>query len=369
MNHIRPIIISRTLPYLGGREIMVQNIIEYYTNKNGVIVISPDNFEEIIGSRFIKYTNNLEDKIISTLKKESFNIVNCHTFYLSEFAIKVARELDIPLVFTLHGVFTKFYDPDYSERLKTIYKNSNSTVTVSNSFFSTLSDLFEDKSKLKYITNGVDSKTSLSKNLVFENLLKKTAIARRQFLIVVPARLNPIKGLDYLIASTRYLDDDIKIIIASPKGRDNAEEINYKKELQNTLAALGKQNIIFFSEFDNSEVYSLFKESDLVLLPSLIEGVSIALLEALSLGCIVAATNVEGNSQVITNLKNGYLFEAKNERVIANLIKRIRFTDKANLNKVRQNAKQIVQNKYSINTMLSEYEKHFEEVLEHSSTY
>jgi glycosyltransferase involved in cell wall biosynthesis len=363
MNYIKPIIISRTLPYLGGREIMVQKIIEYFASENGVIVISPDSFEEIAGSRFLKYRENLVDDIISTLKKDTYQIVNCHTFYLAEFAIKVAKELNIPLVFTLHGVFTKFYDLDYSELLKTIYKKSDSTITVSTSYFDTLSNLFGDESKLKYITNGIDSNVSINKHL----LIRETVKSNNKFLIVVPARLNPIKGLDYLIASTKYLDDDIKIIIASPIGRKNAKELIYKKELLNTLEALGKQNIISFFEFNNSEVNSLFNESNLVLLPSLIEGVSIALLEALSIGCLVAASNVGGNSQVITHLKNGYLFESENELVIANLINEIRLTDTTNLNKVRQNAKQIIKTKYSIDMMLFEYHKHFENILEQFS--
>ncbi|MBZ9628153.1 glycosyltransferase family 4 protein [Psychroflexus sp. CAK1W] len=365
MNYIKPIIISRTLPYLGGREIMVQKIIEYYTNKNGVIVISPDNFVEIEGSSFLKYNENVEDEIISTLKNNTFNIVNCHTFYLSEFAFKVAKELNIPLVFTLHGVFTKFYDLDYSKLLKTIYKKSHSTVTVSNNYFGTLSNLFGDASKLKYITNGIDLNVSI--NLLTNNAIREAFNSSNKYLIIVPARLNPIKGLDYLIASTKYLDDVIKIIIASPKGRKNEKEKNYKKELLNTLERLGKQNIISFLEFDNSEVYTLFKKSDLVLLPSLIEGVSIALLEALSIGCLVAASNVGGNSQVINHLKNGYLFESENEFEIASIINEIRLTEKSDLNNVRQNAKKTIEAKYSLDTMLLEYQEHFENILEEAS--
>jgi glycosyltransferase involved in cell wall biosynthesis len=55
--------------------------------------------------------------------------------------------------------------------------------------------------------------------------------------------------------------------------------------------------------------YSLIARADCLVLPSLTEGVSRSVLEALYLGVPCLVRNIDGNSELVTNGKNGYLFE------------------------------------------------------------
>jgi len=62
-----------------------------------------------------------------------------------------------------------------------------------------------------------------------------------------------------------------------------------------------------------SEPYHLIANADLMILPSISEGVSRAVLESLYLGVPAVMRDVDGNSELITDYKNGMLFKNDNE--------------------------------------------------------
>ena len=83
--------------------------------------------------------------------------------------------------------------------------------------------------------------------------------------------------------------DKLKMIISELALEDNVELIGARNDI----------NVIL-------------SESDVYILPSLEEGLSISLIEALSSGIPIIATNVGGNPDVIQDYKTGLLFESGN---------------------------------------------------------
>lgn len=59
--------------------------------------------------------------------------------------------------------------------------------------------------------------------------------------------------------------------------------------------------------------YSLMAQADCLVLPSITEGVSRSVLEALYLGVPCLVRNIDGNAELITNGGNGYLFQKDTE--------------------------------------------------------
>jgi len=93
-----------------------------------------------------------------------------------------------------------------------------------------------------------------------------------------------------------------------------------------------------------------YRATDVFVLPSCDEGVSIALLEAMSCGLAIVASNVPGNTEVIHERKSGLLFE-KEDRVecaqkIAALLK-----DEELANRLKNGARKAVVEKYSSDVM------------------
>jgi glycosyltransferase involved in cell wall biosynthesis len=96
--------------------------------------------------------------------------------------------------------------------------------------------------------------------------------------------------------------------------------------------------------------------SDLFVLPSHYEGISIAALEAMSMGIPVIASNVGGNKEIILENKTGFLFEPGD---LNQLVKQIQYflNDRTQLNIFGQNALDRVQQQFYINKMVAEYLK------------
>ena len=67
-------------------------------------------------------------------------------------------------------------------------------------------------------------------------------------------------------------------------------------------------------------VLSLMRGSDLLIQPSLEEGMSSTLLEAMACGTCILGSNIEGISEIVENNKNGLLVEPNNSDELLNKI-------------------------------------------------
>jgi len=65
---------------------------------------------------------------------------------------------------------------------------------------------------------------------------------------------------------------------------------------------------------------SLIRGSDLLIQPSLEEGMSSTLLEAMACGTCILGSNIEGISEIVENNKNGLLVEPNNSDELLNKI-------------------------------------------------
>ena len=94
------------------------------------------------------------------------------------------------------------------------------------------------------------------------------------------------------------------------------EEHNLKK-LATSLGA----KVTFFDQLDKREVDKILLRSKIYLNLSDHEGLSFSLLEAMSSGLPSIVSNIEGNTNVITDGQNGIVVNAKDENQLINAIK------------------------------------------------
>ena len=95
-----------------------------------------------------------------------------------------------------------------------------------------------------------------------------------------------------------------------------------------------------------SDIEPILKSADIFILPSLIEGTSIAILEAMAAGVPVIATDVGGNPEIIQNARTGLLVPPEDPEAIAEAVMRLlRNTDLAA--SIRKEARKRVEAEYS----------------------
>jgi len=138
--------------------------------------------------------------------------------------------------------------------------------------------------KLVYIPNSVDSDFYKPPEN-HENMNSKN--------ICFVGRLNEQKGLEYLIEAmdiVRSKEKRIRLfIIGEGEQRDKLEDLSKKLKL--------KEHIVFVGL--TPDVLRYYQEAKIFVLPSISEGMSSSLLEAMSCGLPVIATSVGGNTDIL----------------------------------------------------------------------
>jgi glycosyltransferase involved in cell wall biosynthesis len=157
--------------------------------------------------------------------------------------------------------------------------------------------------KIAVICNGVDLKRysrPVDKPLVRRQL----GLDAQAFLIIMVGTLREPKGHCYMIEAMSELVPRHPNMHALFVGDGELRE-----ELQAQVARLGLVEHIHFLG-NRSDVPDLLAASDLFALPSLWEGLSMALLEAMASGLPIMASAVSGTVQAITAGETGLLFPA-----------------------------------------------------------
>jgi len=160
-------------------------------------------------------------------------------------------------------------------------------------------------------------------------------------IILFCGRLTEQKGVEYLIrAIPQIKTKNVHLVIAGGGG-----QLSNLKKLATSLRLNDK--ITFFGRAGGVELAALYDSSDVLVCPSIVdskgqtEGLGLVIPEAMESGIPVIATSVGGITDTVKNEINGLLVEQKDPSGIAKAIDRI-ISDKELKNKLIENSKETV---------------------------
>jgi len=134
-----------------------------------------------------------------------------------------------------------------------------------------------------------------------------------------------------------------------------------RKELENYSGKIGISNKVIFLGFQK-DIGEIVKTFNLFSLPSLTEGISLSLLEAMAAGKPCVATNVGGNPEVVVDGETGILVPPKDPQAMADaIVKILRNPELAQ--KMGAAGRRRVEEKFSLDRMVGEYEELYEKCL------
>jgi glycosyltransferase involved in cell wall biosynthesis len=131
--------------------------------------------------------------------------------------------------------------------------------------------------------------------------------------ILFASRLVSEKGAHFLIQAYRSLQTGMKLVIAGSSDVDPA----YKSKL--IALTGGDDRILFTGHVEGREIKELFSNAYLYVQPSTIEGLSIALLEAMSYGRCSLVSDIPENLEALDG--SGFSFKSKNVDDLAEKLK------------------------------------------------
>ena len=149
---------------------------------------------------------------------------------------------------------------------------------------------------IKFIPNGVLLTTDKSTDSDFD--------------LVTVSRLISLKNIDKMIRASVKTNVSVAVV------GSGTEEYKLKK-LATSLGA----KVTFFGQLDKKEVDKILLRSKIYLNLSDHEGLSFSLLEAMSSGLPSIVSNIQGNTNIISNGIDGIVVNVKDENQLINAIK------------------------------------------------
>jgi glycosyltransferase involved in cell wall biosynthesis len=210
--------------------------------------------------------------------------------------------------------------------------------------------------KYVIVHSGVMLQQIMNMNIDVETGKKKFGIPQNSNVIGVVGRLVPIKGHEYLVSAAKRIikefDNTVFVFVG-----DGYLESRLKKQAE----YLGvRKNIIFTGwRKDVIEVLSLF---DILVLPSLNEGMGKVLIEGMALGKPIVASSVGGIIDLVKNRDNGILVPPGDSDALEEAILKL-VRNKNLAQKLGKNGKATVYPEYDTFVMVRQIEDLYENLL------
>lgn len=135
--------------------------------------------------------------------------------------------------------------------------------------------------------------------------------------IFMPARLERPKNINLAVDVMSCIKENDAILIIAGDGTDRVALLDYVQE--RNLA----EKVMFLGAISQKDVSAFMSASDAYLSTSFFEGMSIALLEALSCGLPVVTTPTGESKTIIVNGINGFVSSSWDKEELAELLERV----------------------------------------------
>lgn len=228
------------------------------------------------------------------IKNGPFDVIHCHVFYFSGFLLKIADEANIPIrIMHSHSttdglknsLFRQFYR---SLALYLIKKHATKLVACGKDAYR---GLFKSEcpSESVILNNAIlPTDFNLSENN--RNMVRtKLNIGRNIKTIISVARFLPVKNhkriVDIFKAVLQYDPDVLLLLVGEGELKSETKEYASQMGVASKIRFLGSRN----------DIPQLLDASDVLIMPSLFEGLPVSLVEAQGVGvpCVISSVITE----------------------------------------------------------------------------
>lgn len=248
------------------------------------------------------------------------DVIISHNSKSSLLPLLIARVMRTPkIVYFNHGVPYVAYGGLMRWFLRTLERwncrLATHVVTVSQDMVSLLKDVSPSVEVQKILNGsacGIDLRVFVTDPNNRDRWRATHSIDADDFLVVFVGRPERRKGFELVLRlwGEHFQEIAPKLVLCGPTENDVLKLLG---EVPNNVIALGF--------VDN--VPAVLASSDLLILPSLHEGLSYACIEAQASGVVVIANDIPGIRSIIENGVNGFLIPSNELTAYANLIKKI----------------------------------------------
>lgn len=257
------------------------------------------------------------------------------------------QEFGIKLFLSLRGThitISPYSDKKWRTKYFDFFPKLDGFHAVSNAMKKEVLQYGIDPDKIKVIYSGLDL-----------DLLpyRPLTITHHPLTIISIGRNHWVKGYNYALDACKILKENnfnFNYIIIGID--EKSEELIFQR---NQLEL--NEKVEFVSNLPFDKVKENILNANILLLPSIEEGIANVVLEAMALGTIVLTTNCGGMDEVVIDGQNGFVVPIRDSEAIANKIIEISKLSMSEIEIIRQNARKTIENQHNLSIKIKEFEE------------
>jgi glycosyltransferase involved in cell wall biosynthesis len=250
--------------------------------------------------------NNIEilmrvRKIMAYVKAHHIQMIHCHLPWGGIVGRMVGRITGIPVVYTEHNKWERYHRLTYYIN-KWSFSSQQQVIAVSEEVARSIkSHYHKAQPGVQVVLNGIDTDKFSTANSIDRDVRKE---------LNIPAHA-PVIGIACVFRAQKRLTIWLEIASLLHEKYHNVHFIIVgdgvlRNEVHRKAGVLDTGKYVHFAG-PQAEVRPWLKAMDIFMMSSEFEGLPIALLEAMSMGCIPACTDAGGIPEVIRDNENGLL--------------------------------------------------------------
>jgi glycosyltransferase involved in cell wall biosynthesis len=295
--------------------------------------------------------------LVKLIRARGVAVLHTHEFFMNTLGLMASRLTGVPFVATVHG--RNYYSDRARRRIayRLIGRFAGRLVTVSEANKRFLAERVGiPPRRVQVIPNGVpldDKASAAARSALRESL----GLNQDHAIIGTLGSLYPVKGHSYLIDAAPAILGRFPQAVLLIVGQGGLRE-----ELEADAARLGIAARVRFLGH-REDVHDLLSIYDIFVLPSLSEGMPLALLEAMAAGLPAVASQVGGVTEVLEDRKTGFLVPPGDSRALADAIMTL-LGNPPLANELAAAARQMAATRFSLAGMLRAYEGVYSELIQ-----
>lgn len=286
---------------------------------------------------------------------EKIDIVHAHGTRACSNMFSAAKKMGLPLIYTCHGwSFHQDQNPlirkirIWGEKFLT--KKATVTICVSNANRKEGKKLFGKTFDPVVILNSIDNK-KFDPEKEYKDVRQELGVDFSKMLIGFVARFTwqkqPLVLIRAFAAVLKEIPDAMLLMVGDGEQKEEAVSLIKKLDLADKVIL----------ESFRKDVPAVLAAIDVFVLPSLWEGLPVALLEAMSMAKPIIATSVDGTAEVIEDRISGYLISTANlHQNLSNAIIDL-CRDKALRERISLGARKRITEHYNVRSMTEQNEE------------
>ena len=350
-------------PAIGGIESLIENLSIQLSKTHEVIVLADEHYKKNDSYYDTKYNEIIsitrisgikffrKRKKLSVLKKllssNKISHVIADSWKSLELTINILNSTSVPSICLAHG--NELITNNSSKKFRIIKTLNKVTCIVTNSNYtsSLVKGIGTNNQNITCIYPGAKNTIHLNEEII-PNI-------NGQPVITTLARLEKRKGHSYILSVVSKLKSEFPNILYIIAG--SGVELENLKKITSKLDIV--KNVIFLGNINENQKKFLFKNTDLMVMPTIdeskknsIEGFGIAYLEAAFFGIPSIASNVGGTPEAVVHDETGIIISNMSE--LYNSIKDL-FVNKLKLNELGKKAQLRAENDFTWEAIGNKY--------------